>query len=74
MYLVHEKFKDVFVEILEKSEDEVSFKVRWWNLGFTGNQWLCPVPLQWIDIWPGDLQWIPFDPRKPETHPGRING
>ena len=42
MYLVHNKFKDCFLEVLNIYRIGMSttkYKVTWWNMGFTGDPW-----------------------------------
>lgn len=79
MFLVHDKFKDVFIEVLQTKGHRTL--IRWWNIGFSGNPW--QVPVKQSKFYTQEKQWVdsaslvvmrPFNPNKPETHPGRVNG
>jgi hypothetical protein len=81
-FYTHERFKDVFIEVLEVfsfGPEYVKLKVRWWNLGFTGHPWIVPIDksrlttTQDIAIRADDwaAHWSPFDPNDPTKHPGR---
>jgi hypothetical protein len=81
MFLVHDKFKDVFIEVVRTNEAGDRTQIRWWNVGCPGGrQWVLPVK-KTRDYYQFD-QWVEtkkligmreFDPDKPETHPGRKN-
>lgn len=59
----HNQFKDVFIEIIKSQyQDAKRFKgrVRWWNLGFTGNPWIL-FPNEPIEINRKDMNdWKPY--------------
>jgi hypothetical protein len=64
-YYIHEAAMDVFIEILKPQyQDEKRFKgrVRYWNLGFTGNPWVIgfnePIEIQAKDF----SKWRHFNP------------
>jgi hypothetical protein len=74
-YYVHHKFKDVFIEVCKIQYTGPTYrkmKVRWWNIGFTGNPWCLDSRPQIIKIenkkWNQDWSW--FDPLT-DVHPGR---
>ncbi len=72
MYLVHDSFKDVFIEVLRRYRfpHYHKMRVRFWNLGFTNNPWI--VDDRNIRIMDAEWKrWATFDPNKPWTHPGR---
>lgn len=48
-FWMHENAMDVCIEIIKVQygdQKRTKFKVRWWNLGYTGNPWLIPYPDQ----------------------------
>ena len=77
MFLVHEKFMDVFVEVLRtiKSDSQsCTYKVRYWNWGFDGSSpWVVPNGKKEIKILNKDAKhWSWFNPNI-DIHPGRKN-
>lgn len=65
---------DVFVEVLKttyRGSKYRKIKVRWWNLGFTGNPWPLSC-VETVTIQESDwYRWKLFDPYA-DIHPGRI--
>jgi hypothetical protein len=76
MYLVHDKFMDVFFEVIKTTYRGPKYKKikgRWWNLGFVGQPFPLGLGNQTITITHKDSQyWKFFDPNT-DTHPGRQN-
>lgn len=75
MYLVHERFKDVFMEIMKLDDHALGdsvLSVRWWNQGFTNDPWLISTKPQKVVIkktdWP---EWREYFPGS-SVHPGRV--
>lgn len=75
IYMVHDRFKDVFVEILKtpyRGPKYKKVKVLWWNVSCTGEPYCISRIPETITIQNEDwFSWKYFDPSKPETHPGR---
>ncbi len=74
IYLVHENFKDVFIEsiaVVKHTAEYRDLEVRWWNQGFMKQPWPISMRTQVIRIQESDLsRWKEFDPIE-DTHPGR---
>lgn len=76
MFYVHERFMDVFVEVLKvqyRGPDYRKIKVRWWNYGYDGsNPWCVYNKPQVIQVNNNDwnLYWKYFNPAT-DKHPGR---
>lgn len=75
MFMVHDKFLDVFVEVLRTTYRNPHYrriKVRWWNSGFDGSQpWRIPSPIQTIKVLNKDWKhWRYYYPGQ-DIHPGR---
>lgn len=76
MFYVHERFMDVFVEVLKvqyKGPKYMKIKVHWWNYGYDGSNTWCvdnkPQVLK-IDNKDWNTSWKYFNPVL-DIHPGR---
>lgn len=75
IFMTHDSFKDVFIEVLKTQYRGLRYRklrVRWWNLGFSDNPWLCFPEPQTIKIMESDWKrWSFFTPGA-LVHPGRV--
>lgn len=73
---MHRNAMDLCIQVLKiqyRDSRRIKLKVRWWNLGYTGNPW--PLEMERIEIKTSDwLNWRPLsfeDFNTPRAHVGR---
>ena len=60
-FYMHKDAMDVCMEVVRipyRDNKRYRLKIRWWNLGYTGNPWLLDPMLFSLTIFKTDAHWI----------------